>query len=124
MIEHTTDSSNPAEAATPHSLRRDSAGHIWTWKRTLEESEIARVREGTAALAERFLRARRLVRPILVTGINRSGTTWVGQTLARAPGVALVYEPFSPRHRRGILRAPTPAWFTYISGDPPAGSRG
>jgi len=61
------------------------------------------------------------VKPILVTGINRSGTTWVGQTLARAPGVALVYEPFSPRHRRGILRAPTPAWFTYVSGDPPAG---
>lgn len=61
------------------------------------------------------------MRPILVTGINRSGTTWVGHTLARAPGVALVYEPFSPRHRPGILRTPTPAWFTYVSDDPPAG---
>jgi hypothetical protein len=59
------------------------------------------------------------VRPILVTGINRSGTTWVGHTLARAPGVALVYEPFSPDHRRGILRAATPHWFTYVRGDPP-----
>jgi hypothetical protein len=61
------------------------------------------------------------VRPILVTGINRSGTTWVGQTLAQAPGVALIYEPFSPRHRPGILRAATPAWFTYVSDAPPEG---
>jgi hypothetical protein len=58
------------------------------------------------------------VRPILVTGINRSGTTWVGQTLARAPGVALVYEPFSPNHRRGIFRHATPEWFTYVRADP------
>src|SRR5207249_2249564 len=55
--------------------------------------------------------------PILVTGINRSGTTWVGRTLARAPGVGLVYEPFSPRHRPGIFRLPTPHWFTYVRDD-------
>jgi sulfotransferase family protein len=58
------------------------------------------------------------VKPILVTGINRSGTTWVGETLARAPGLALVYEPFSPNHRRGIFRHATPEWFTYVRGDP------
>jgi Sulfotransferase family len=58
------------------------------------------------------------VRPILVTGINRSGTTWVGQTLARAPRVALLYEPFSPNHRRGIFRQATPEWFTYVRADP------
>ena len=58
------------------------------------------------------------MRPILVTGINRSGTTWVGETLARGPGVALVYEPFSPNHRRGIFRQATPEWFTYVRGDP------
>lgn len=60
------------------------------------------------------------MRPILVTGINRSGTTWVGRTLAQAPGIALVYEPFSPDHRRGILRSATPHWFTYVRDDPPA----
>jgi hypothetical protein len=64
------------------------------------------------------------VTPILVTGINRSGTTWVGHTLARTPGVALVYEPFSPHHRRGILRAATPDWFTYVRDDPPASLAG
>jgi Sulfotransferase family len=59
-----------------------------------------------------------LVRPILVTGINRSGTTWVGQTLARGPRMALLYEPFSPNHRRGVFRAATPEWFTYVRDDP------
>ena len=54
LIRSTSNASNPAEAAAAHSIRRDSAAHVWNWKRTLEESEIARVREGTAALAERF----------------------------------------------------------------------
>ena len=59
--------------------------------------------------------------PILVTGINRSGTTWVGRTLAHAPGVGMVYEPFNPGHRRGIFRAEVPHWFTYADGAPPPG---
>jgi hypothetical protein len=59
--------------------------------------------------------------PILVTGINRSGTTWVGRTLAHAPGVGMIYEPFNPDHRRGIFRAEVPHWFTYPDGAPPPG---
>ena len=58
------------------------------------------------------------MRPILVTGINRSGTTWVGQTLARAPRVALIYEPLSPNHRRGVFRHAMPEWFAYVRDDP------
>jgi hypothetical protein len=54
MILDTSDASNPAEAGTADSIRRDSASHVWNWKRTLEEGEIARVHEGTAALAARF----------------------------------------------------------------------
>jgi hypothetical protein len=57
--------------------------------------------------------------PILVTGINRAGTTWVGRTLARSPRVGLIYEPFSPRHRPGILPTSVPRWFTYVRDDPP-----
>lgn len=34
-------------------------------------------------------------RHILVTGSNRSGTTWVGTMLSLAPKIGLVYEPFS-----------------------------
>ncbi|HET7172355.1 MAG TPA: sulfotransferase [Gaiellales bacterium] len=59
--------------------------------------------------------------PILVTGINRSGTTWVGRTLAHAPGLGMIYEPFNPGHRRGTFRAEVPHWFTYANGTPPPG---
>ncbi|HYX85722.1 MAG TPA: sulfotransferase [Gaiellales bacterium] len=54
MIRRTSDASNPAEASSADSIRRDSRSHIWNWKRTLTEAEIDRVREGTAALAPRF----------------------------------------------------------------------
>ena len=54
LIASTSDSSNPAEASTADSIRRDSAAHIWNWKRTLDAAEIARVREGTEAVAAAF----------------------------------------------------------------------
>jgi hypothetical protein len=59
--------------------------------------------------------------PILVTGINRAGTTWVGRTLARSPRVGLIYEPLNPWHRPGIFRAQVPWWFMYVRDDPPEG---
>ena len=34
-------------------------------------------------------------KPILITGSHRSGTTWVGKVLAKAPKVAYVFEPFN-----------------------------
>ena len=53
--------------------------------------------------------------PILVTGAHRSGTTWVGQTLAKAPGVAYIHEPFNIKHRPGICNAPVNKWYMYVS---------
>jgi hypothetical protein len=53
--------------------------------------------------------------PILVTGAHRSGTTWVGRTLAKAPGVAYIHEPFNIKHRPGICNAPVNKWYTYVS---------
>lgn len=41
-------------------------------------------------------------KPLLVTGIHRSGTTWVGKALAKAPGVGYIEEPFRRNQRRGI----------------------
>ncbi len=38
---------------------------------------------------------RRCIRPILVTGANRSGTTWVGRVIASAEGMRYVHEPFN-----------------------------
>ena len=34
--------------------------------------------------------------PILVTGMSRSGTTWIGETLSLASGIKYIYEPFNP----------------------------
>ncbi|MGB7158541.1 MAG: sulfotransferase [Tepidisphaeraceae bacterium] len=33
---------------------------------------------------------------VLVTGSHRSGTTWVGQILGKAPGLCYLHEPFKP----------------------------
>jgi hypothetical protein len=54
LVRETSNASNPAEAATADSIRRDSAAHVWNWKRTLADEEIERVREGTGALAAAF----------------------------------------------------------------------
>jgi len=54
LVRETSDAANPAEASTADSIRRDSAAHIWNWKRTLDAAEVERVREGTAALAATF----------------------------------------------------------------------
>jgi hypothetical protein len=56
-------------------------------------------------------------RPILVTGGHRSGTGWVGQVLAASPRIAYLWEPFSLRHRPGILDAEFPYWFPYVTGE-------
>ncbi len=57
-------------------------------------------------------------RPILITGSHRSGTTWVGHTLAKAPGIGYISEPFNPYHRPGILGSRFPEYFAYIPTDP------
>jgi hypothetical protein len=60
---------------------------------------------------------RNLASPILVTGAPRSGTTWVGRTLAESPGVRYVHEPFNisaPQCRCGIKLS---HWFYYAKGE-------
>jgi hypothetical protein len=54
LVRSTSDPSNPPEAARIDSIRRDSAAHVWNWKRQLTPEEIDRVRERTGALAARF----------------------------------------------------------------------
>jgi hypothetical protein len=53
--------------------------------------------------------------PILVTGAHRSGTTWVGRTIAKAPGIAYIHEPLNLNARPGICDAPIEYWYTHIS---------
>lgn len=53
-------------------------------------------------------------RPILVTGSHRSGTTWVGQVLARAAGVGYVFEPFNPRVGLSASGGAFDIWYQYV----------
>ncbi len=55
------------------------------------------------------------LKPILVCGAHRSGTTWVGKMLAAASNVAYVSEPLNVHHRPGVLRASVKHWYAYIT---------
>lgn len=54
---------------------------------------------------------------ILVTGVHRSGTTWVGKMLAANRQVAFISEPLNLLHRPGVLRVPVEHWYPYICED-------
>ncbi|HLE52211.1 MAG TPA: sulfotransferase [Anaerolineales bacterium] len=54
---------------------------------------------------------------ILVTGVHRSGTTWVGKMLAANHQVAFISEPLNLWHRPGVMRVPVGNWYPYICED-------
>src|SRR5436309_3713994 len=53
--------------------------------------------------------------PILVTGANRSGTTWVGKMLAASRQVTYIHEPLNVERPDGLLACRTPYRLTYIA---------
>lgn len=53
--------------------------------------------------------------PILVTGSHRSGTTWVGRTLALDPSLIYVHEPFNLDARKPTMRARPAHWFEHVT---------
>ncbi len=55
------------------------------------------------------------LRPILVTGAPRSGSTWVGNMLTLAPEAGYIPEPFNKFCRAGICRIRFPHAFTYVT---------
>ncbi len=57
------------------------------------------------------------IKPILVTGAHRSGTTWVGRMLAAGPGVGYISEPLNVLHRPGVFGAAVKYWYTYVCDD-------
>lgn len=57
------------------------------------------------------------IRPILVTGAHRSGTTWVGRMLAAGRGIGYINEPLNVLHRPGVFGADVQHWYTYICRD-------
>jgi len=55
--------------------------------------------------------------PILVTGIHRGGTTWVGKMLAADSMTAYISEPLNILHRPGVFHVKTNHWYEYICED-------
>lgn len=59
-------------------------------------------------------------KPILVTGSHRSGSTWIGSTIAKEPTIGYIHEPFNPDyypHQIGRYTARFKYWFMYISSE-------
>jgi len=54
-------------------------------------------------------------RPILVTGMPRSGTTWVARVLEASGQVGYLNEPFNLAKDPGTVRVPVAKWFPYIT---------
>lgn len=52
-------------------------------------------------------------RPLLVTGVHRSGTTWVGHMLDLTPATGYLNEPFTPGNRPRWLRGTVPCAYYY-----------
>ncbi len=61
----------------------------------------------------------RCERPILVTGLPRSGTTWLGKVLCEAPGAVYMHEPFNGGSGWSSF-FPTPSNFLYIDAQKPS----
>jgi hypothetical protein len=55
--------------------------------------------------------------PILVTGVHRTGTTWVGRMLAADADTAYISEPLNVWHRPGVFGARVEHWYTYINNE-------
>jgi Sulfotransferase family len=54
-------------------------------------------------------------RPVLVTGMHRSGTTWLGEMLCTGGEFINIGEPLNIFHRQTILRHKAKHWYTYIT---------
>lgn len=53
-------------------------------------------------------------RPILVTGSNRSGTTWVGRMLCHSGALSSVHEPFNSTEWPRVLEARLGGHYTHV----------
>ncbi|HEY2789688.1 MAG TPA: sulfotransferase [Gaiellales bacterium] len=54
VVRATSDASNPAETVRVDAIRRNSAEQARSWRAQLSAEEVARIRAGTAPLAERY----------------------------------------------------------------------
>jgi hypothetical protein len=57
---------------------------------------------------------RKTIKPILVTGSHRSGSTWAGKILSVAPHTAYIHEPFNIGIKNEVFSNPFKYWFQYV----------
>lgn len=53
-------------------------------------------------------------KPIVVTGLHRSGSSWVGEVLCYSKEVEYIWEPFSYNYYPPLVRQRPPCWYLYI----------
>lgn len=53
--------------------------------------------------------------PILVTGMHRSGTTWVGKMLSASGEAVYIHEPLNPLHAPGLFGYPVDRYYFRIT---------
>jgi hypothetical protein len=56
-------------------------------------------------------------RPILVTGMPRSGTTWVGRMLTASGEVGYINEPLNRSASPGTFRISVDHWYPYVTAE-------
>lgn len=54
------------------------------------------------------------LKPIIVTGAHRTGTTWMGRILGQDASTVYLSEPFNVEHNPGLFEADIPYYFLYI----------
>ena len=60
---------------------------------------------------EQNMKEARNGKPILITGSHRSGSTWVGKTIAFSHDVGYIQEPFNPQVKLSVNSFPLRYWF-------------
>ncbi|MBT3670471.1 MAG: hypothetical protein HOA61_01915 [Bacteroidetes bacterium] len=55
------------------------------------------------------------IKPILITGAHRSGTTWIGKIISSSKTVSYIHEPFNINNQFGIYHHKFDYWFTYVN---------
>ena len=56
-----------------------------------------------------------MIKPILVTGIHRSGSTWVGKVLAKSSSVCYIHEPFNGMCQPGMCAVNFPSVYFHLT---------
>jgi len=55
------------------------------------------------------------INPILITGADHCGTTWIGKILSLAHELGYIHEPFNPKLKWGTNWLDTKCWYRYYS---------